>query len=97
MSGTGEERLVKVYNGTLWQAQLVKGLLDANSVDCMIVDETIGAVTSFYASLDGGEVYVVVNEKDEECALELIKKSGYTCTVLNTMCDNSRLYMCIIT
>ena len=76
MSGTGEEKLVKVYNGTLWQAQLVKGLLDANSIRSVIVDETIGAITSSYAALDG-EVYVVVNEEDEKHALEIIKENRH--------------------
>ncbi len=77
MSGTGEEKLVKVYNGTLWQAQLVKGLLDANSIRSVIVDETIGAITSSYAALDG-EVYVVVNEEDEKHALEIIKENRHS-------------------
>ena len=32
MNGANEERLVKVFEGNVWQAQLVKGLLDANAI-----------------------------------------------------------------
>jgi hypothetical protein len=63
MSYLDEEKLQEVFSGTLWQAELVKGVLETNGVPCVIVDETIGAVTSPYAGLDG-EVLVLVNEED---------------------------------
>lgn len=74
MSGTYEEKLVKVFCGTLWQAELVKGLLDANAVPCVIEDDSIGAVTSSYAAVDA-DVYVVVNEADEVRAREIIENN----------------------
>ncbi len=74
MSGKNEENLVQVFAGTLWQAELVKGLLDANAVPCAIRDETIGAVTSSYAGLDG-DVVVIVNEEDEKRALTVIENN----------------------
>ena len=74
MTGTNEEMLVQVFAGTLWQAELVKGLLEANEVPCVIKDETAGAVTSSYACLDG-EVLVIVNEEYKERALEVIKNN----------------------
>ena len=45
---SAKEKLVEVYAGTLWQAEVVKGLLDANSIPCAVINETIGAVTSPY-------------------------------------------------
>lgn len=74
MNGANEEKFVQVYAGNLWQAQLVKGLLDANAVPCVINDETLGAVTSHYAP-NVGDVYVVVNEADKERALEVIEQN----------------------
>ena len=72
MNGANEEKLVQVFAGNLWQAQLVKGLLDANAIPCTLNDETIGAVTSSYAP-KVGDVVVVVNEEDEKAALEVIE------------------------
>ena len=72
MADVNKEKLVTVFAGTVWQAELKKGLLDANDIPCAIMDETIGAITSSYAGLEG-EVLVVVNEEDEARALEIIK------------------------
>ncbi len=74
MSSANEEKLVRVFAGTLWQAELVKGMLDANSVPCAIKDEGIGVVTSYYASLDDN-VLVVVNECDAERARRVIEEN----------------------
>ena len=67
------EKLVEVYAGTLWQAEVVKGLLDANEIPCAVIDETIGAVTSPYSPTSGDAV-VVVDEKDKERAGEFIEQ-----------------------
>ena len=74
INGANEERFVQVFAGNLWQAQLVKGLLDANDVPCVINDETMGAVTSHYAP-NVGDVFVVVNEADEAKALGVIEQN----------------------
>ena len=66
-------KLVEVYAGTLWQAEVVKGLLDANEIPCAVIDETIGAVTSPYSPTSGDAV-VVVDEKDKERAGEFIEQ-----------------------
>ena len=68
-------KLIEVYAGTLWQAEVVKGLLDANSIPCAMINETIGAVTSPYSPTSGDAV-VVVDEKDKERALQVIHHGG---------------------
>ena len=70
---SAKEKLVEVYAGTLWQAEVVKGLLDANSIPCAVINETIGAVTSPY-SPTSGDVIVVVEEKDKARAVEVIER-----------------------
>lgn len=74
MNSVNEERLVQVFAGNVWQAQLVKGLLDANGIPCAINDETVGAVISQYAP-NIGDVYVVVTEENREKALKVIKEN----------------------
>ncbi len=74
MKKNNDERLVQVFAGTLWQAELIKGLLDSNNIPCDIKDNTIGAVTSSYAGLDG-DVVIIVNKEDEQRAIETIKEN----------------------
>ncbi len=74
MNNVNEEKLVQVFAGNVWQAQLVKGLLDANGIPCAINDETVGAVISQYAP-NIGDVYVVVTEENREKALKVIKEN----------------------
>ena len=66
------EKLVEVYAGTLWQAEVVKGLLDSNNIPCAVLNETIGAVTSPYSPTSGDAV-VVVDEKDRNRAVAVIE------------------------
>lgn len=56
-----------VFEGSLWEAEVVKGLLQAQEVDCMLRDETLGAITSPYLTL-GGDVKVLVNDEDYQRA-----------------------------
>lgn len=75
MSGNvNQSELVKVFNGNLWQAQLVQGLLESNNIRCMLKNDTLSAVTSPYATL-GGEVLVLVNDCDKEIAMGIIKEN----------------------
>jgi hypothetical protein len=73
MNEANKEKLITVFTGTVWQAELIKGLLDTNEIPCAIMDETMGAITSSYAGFGKG-VLVVVNEEDKEKALEIIKE-----------------------
>jgi hypothetical protein len=66
--------LVTVFTGTVWQAELIRGVLETNNIPCAIMDETIGAITSSYSGMGKG-VLVVVNEEDKEKALEVIGSS----------------------
>lgn len=67
-----QNHLVKVFNGNLWQAQIVQGLLEANNIACMLKNDTLSAVTAPYITV-GGEVWVLVNDCDEEAAMQLIE------------------------
>lgn len=61
----------EVFEGSLWEAEIVKGLLQAEEVDCMLRDETLGAVTSPYLTL-GGNVKILVNDEDYQRATKIV-------------------------
>lgn len=61
----------EVFSGSLWEAEIVKGLLQADGIVCMLKDETMGAVTSPYLTL-GGNVKILVNENDYSRAHHIV-------------------------
>lgn len=65
------DSLVEVFRGSLWEAELVKGLLESAGVEAMIKDETLSAVTSPYANA-GGRVLVMVNKEEEVFAKKTV-------------------------
>lgn len=63
--------MVEVFRGTLWEAELVKGLLESAGVSAMIKDESLSTVTSPYITA-GGEVRVLVNKEEEVYARKVV-------------------------
>lgn len=61
----------EVFEGSLWEAELIKGLLQTEDVDCMLRDETLGAVTSPYLT-SGGNVKILVNDEDYQRANRIV-------------------------
>ncbi|MEG1545726.1 MAG: DUF2007-related protein [Bacteroides sp.] len=71
MTTKKEDSLVKVFGGTPWEAELVKGLLESNEILSMLKDDTLSSVTSPYAGF-GGVMEVLVNEDDYELAKKIL-------------------------
>ena len=65
--------LVEVFRGTLWEAELIEGLLESAGVEAMIKDETLSAVTSPYSNI-GGRVLVMVNKEEEVYAKKVVSE-----------------------
>lgn len=63
--------LVEVFRGSLWEAELIKGLLESAGVSAMVKDETLSAVTSPYSDM-GGQVLVMVNKEEEVYAKKVV-------------------------
>ncbi|MBQ7361339.1 MAG: DUF2007 domain-containing protein [Bacteroidaceae bacterium] len=83
MSGKeSQHKLVKVFSGNLWQAQIIQGLLEANHIVSILEDDTLSAVTSPYATL-GGEVLVLVDIRDRDSAVRLIKTNSLSSVPYN--------------
>ena len=71
MKGNGYESLIEVFRGNLWEAELIKGLLESAGVKAMVKDETLSAVTSPYSGT-GGNVLVLVNKEEEVYAKKVV-------------------------
>ena len=83
MSGKeSQHKLVKVFSGNLWQAQIIQGLLEANHIVSILEEDTLSAVTSPYATL-GGEVLVLVDIRDRDSAVRLIKTNSLSAVPYN--------------
>lgn len=64
--------LVEVFRGSLWEAEIVKGLLNSAGVSSMIKDEGLSMVTSPYLDMGGGQVLVMVNKEEEVYARKVV-------------------------
>ena len=63
----------EVFEGTLWEAEVVKAHLQSEQIGCMLRDETLGAVTSPYMN-SGGCVKVLVDEGDYASAMQIVSE-----------------------
>lgn len=73
MTTKENDALVEVYEGTPWEAELVKGLLEANDIESMLKDETLGSVL---APGIGGNIKVLVREEDYPLARKVVDERG---------------------
>lgn len=63
-------RVVEVFSGSPWEAELVKGLLESNGVNSILKDGDMAAIAPYY---DGQEVTILVNQDDYESAMQIIR------------------------
>ena len=70
-------KMAEVYRATgEAEAQIIKGLLDSNGIDCLLKSNAAPSVHVF--AIDGmGEVKVMVRESMAEAARELIRGDGH--------------------
>ena len=73
MKAKSYDSLVEVYRGSLWEAELMKGLLESAGVPAMLKDETLGLITSPYNEV-GGQVLVLVNKEEEVYARKVVER-----------------------
>lgn len=71
MTTNNNSAWVEVFSGEAFEAEVVKGLLEANDIRCILEDHTLSAVTSHYNGI-GGYVGILVSPVDEETARQLI-------------------------
>lgn len=71
MKEEDKSKLIEVYKSSPWEAELVKGLLNANGIQAMLKDSMLPNIILPAVVID---VAVLVNEKDYEGAMEVIRE-----------------------
>lgn len=66
---TKDTPLVEVFTGSLWEAELVKGLLEDQGIQATLKDDIMGTMAPYMTQ----EVAVMINEIDYEAAMEIIR------------------------
>lgn len=68
-----KSKLVEVFKGSLWECELVKGLLNDRGIEATVKD---GLVVNLALPATAISVTVLVNEADFEPAMEVIRERG---------------------
>jgi hypothetical protein len=64
---------VEVFSGTLWEAGLVRSLLENAEIEAFLRDENTGTLAPWYTAAGGaGSVKVIVSNLDFEKATEIV-------------------------
>lgn len=71
MTTNNHEAWIEVFSGAAFEADVKRGLLEANGIRCIVEDHTMSAITSTYLGL-GGDVRILVSPSDAEVALQLM-------------------------
>lgn len=66
-----KSKLVEVFSGSPWEAELVKSLLESNDIQAVTKD---GMVVNVVLPETAVDVSVLVNEKDYEAAMEVVRE-----------------------
>ncbi len=62
-------KIVEVFSGSRWEAELVKGLLESNDIVAEVKDGLISSIAPYISPT----VSVMVNEDQYEQAMEVIR------------------------
>ena len=71
MKAEDKSKLIEVFKGSLWEAELVKGLLEANGVKSATKD---GIAVNIALPETAIDVAVLVNEEDYEAAMQVMRE-----------------------
>jgi len=70
-----QTKSVRVFAGELWQATMIKNLLDENEIPAFLENELMGTIAPWRVSAGGmAPVVVIVEDVNEERALKLIEE-----------------------
>lgn len=70
METTDKSKLIEVFKGSLWEAELVKSLLDDTGVQSTLKD---GLVVNVVLPASSVEVRVLVHENQYELAMAMVR------------------------
>jgi len=65
--------LVEVFSGKIWEAEMLKNILENEEIEAFLKDEVIGTLAPWYASSGGmGSVKVIVSSLDYDKAKHIV-------------------------
>lgn len=64
-------KLIEVFKGSLWKAELVKSLIGSNDINAVLKNGMLVNVVLPESAID---VSVLVNEEDYEAAMEVVRE-----------------------
>jgi hypothetical protein len=66
---------VEVFAGSIWEAELVKSLLENAEIESFLKDENIGTLAPWYTAGGGaGSVKVIVSNQDYDTARNIVEE-----------------------
>lgn len=71
MKEEDKSKLIEVFKGAPWEAELVKTQLASNNIDAMIKDSLVVNIVLPPTAID---IAVLVREEDYEAAMEVIRE-----------------------
>lgn len=71
MIANNNEDLVLLFSGAPFEAEVIRGMLEANGIRCIVEDHT-SLITSYYSGV-GGDMRVLVSPEDAEEAQRLME------------------------
>jgi len=75
MKNKDEAEVVEIYAGTIWQAEMVKSLLNDEGIEAYLKDEVNGTMFPWIVAAGGsGSVTVVVAGEDADKALIIVER-----------------------
>jgi hypothetical protein len=70
-----ENKVVEIFSGELWQATMIKNILEDNDIPAYLNNEYLGSVAPYLIDAGGmPHVTVVVNSDQQEAALKLVEE-----------------------
>jgi hypothetical protein len=73
MKPNNEIEPVEIFAGTIWEAEMVKSLLENAEIEAFLLDENTGTLAPWYTAGGGaGSVKVVVSSLDLENATAIV-------------------------
>jgi hypothetical protein len=75
MKTNNEVEPVEIFSGTIWEAELLKSLLENEEIEAFLKDEITGTLAPWYTAAGGmGSVKVIVSNLDFDKAKTIVEE-----------------------
>ncbi len=75
MKTNNEVEPIEIFSGTIWEAELLKSLLENEEIEAFLKDEITGTLAPWYTAAGGmGSVKVIVSTLDFDKAKTIVEE-----------------------